>query len=501
MIDVATQVEVLRLHYAEHLSFRKIAKQLSIHRRTVRNIIKQGRVRTERKGRASHSPLLDPYKTQIARLLDDAPERSAVNILQRLREAGYVGGMTILRDYLRDIRPKPAAEAFMPLSFAPAEAAQVDWGDFGDVFQMGCRVSAFAMVLCHSRMLYLEFTLRQTLPTLLRCYERALHFFGGVCREIWHDNMPTVAVERCGRLRRFTERFLAYSGFRHFEPVLCNVGKGNEKGRVEDAIKLIRYQFWPGRSFRDLADLNAQACTWRDRYANRREHHATRKIPELVFAQEKRLLLPLAPVPYDTDDLVTTLVSPLCRVAFDGNRYSVPSTMVGKTVTVRGDDTLVRVSYRRRHIAAHRRAFAKCDPIDNPAHFARLKEQKGIDKDPHHLQAARAIGPHTQRYLELIQAGKRSLRAEIDELLCLATVFGPDAVEQTIAQMLIQGIVGAAHLERLLQQQQSAPCAPPPLSLAQDRLKVHVPRPQLESYDALLLDARHPIADEQEKPQ
>jgi len=114
------------------------------------------------------------------------------------------------------------------------------------------------MVLCFSRMLYVEFTLRETLSALLRSYERALRFFGSRCREYWHDNMPTVVAERLGRLSRFTAGFLAYAGFHGFKPVLCNIGKGNEKGRVEDAVKLVRNQFWPGRTFANLDDLNAR---------------------------------------------------------------------------------------------------------------------------------------------------------------------------------------------------------------------------------------------------
>ena len=69
------------------------------------------------------------------------------------------------------------------------------------------------MVLCWCRLMYLEFTLRETLCTLLRCYERALRFFGGRCQEYWHDNMPTVVAERRGKLARFQPQFLAYAGF------------------------------------------------------------------------------------------------------------------------------------------------------------------------------------------------------------------------------------------------------------------------------------------------
>ncbi len=499
MLPVEYQAEILRLHFAEHLSYRKIAKLLGVDRKTVAEVVGRRSVRTEPKSRTPRPSMLTPYYPLIDQLLDDAPNRSAVNILQRLRPAGYLGGISILRDRLRSIRPTAPREAFFHLDFAPGEAAQVDWGEFGDAFADGTKVHAFVMVLCWSRMLYLEFTLRETLPALLRCYERALRFFGRRCHEYWHDNMPTVVLERLGRLIRFTPRFLAYAGFHGFKPIACNVGRGNEKGRVEDGVKLVRRQFWPGRHFRDLGDLNRQALEWRDTFANRREHATTGKVPELVLAAEMEALLPLRPEPYDTDDVVTCKVSPGFRVRFDTNAYSVPWTLVGRPVTVRGDDEQVRVYYVQQLVARHRRCYQRGQDIENPAHRAGLQERKSGASRRWDVEAVRSFGPHARRYLELLTAGRRSLRAELRELLCLATVYGAEPLEKAIGRLLGQGQLGVNHLARMLRLR-DAPKAPPPLQLPNERLHFVPPAPTLADYDALLLDTRRAPDPSEETP-
>ncbi|MBE9509179.1 MAG: IS21 family transposase [Chloroflexi bacterium] len=496
MLDPKSQVKILQLHYSEGLSRQKIASQLGINRKTVSKVITRRTVRLHGQPRQPRQSQLQPYHARIDELLQKAPGRSAVNILQRLRPAGYLGGITILRDYLRTVRAPAPKEAFYELDFAMGEAAQVDWGEFGDVFGDGTKVHCFVMVLCWSRLLYLEFTLRETLGALLRCYERALRFFGGRCSEYWHDNMPTVVAERVGNLSRFTVGFSAYVGFHGFNAVLCNVRAPHEKGRVEDGVKFVRNQFWPGRDFRDLADINTQAVQWRDLWANRREHASTGKVPELMFAKEREALLPLRPEPYDTDEVTSCEVSRFFRVRFETNFYTVPWTLVGKTVTVRADDRTVRVFYGPKRVTQHERCYLKHQKIENLAHRQGLDEHKPGAQRTGQLAAVESYGQNTRRYLELITAGTRSLRAELRELGCLGTVYGPQAVERTIGELLAKGVVGAGRLERTLRLQQDLPQAPPPMPLSDERLQFVPPAPQLGDYDALLLDARHGDSDE-----
>src|SRR5689334_4685310 len=346
--------EVLRLSLVEGLSIRAIAKRLRITRKTVRRLLGRG---PERKPPSSEprASLLDPYDAEIRRLLAETPELTAPGILERLRALGYTGGITILRDRVRQLRPRPPKEAFLTLDFKPGAAFQVDWADFGFALP-GCprRVSAFVMVACYSRYLYLEFALSQAMGTFLRCMERGLRFFGGVAAADIFDNMKTVVLSHEPHATVFNHRFLAYAKTRDFAAVACNVGKGNEKGRVERPVGFVRTRFWRGRRFTDLLDLNMQAMRWRDDIANNRRHEETGKVPSLVFRhEEQRQLKPIPATPFDVDEVETATVTKTFRVSFDRNRYSVPWRLTSQTVLVRADDDVVAVFLGKKQVAAH----------------------------------------------------------------------------------------------------------------------------------------------------
>ncbi len=488
MLAAAVQAEILRLTYAEHWGYSRIARHLRIDRKSVRKVATRRSVALTPAPPRPRTTVLTPFRARIQALLAEDPERSAVNILTVLRAEGYRGGISALRAVVRRLRPGPVPEAFVPLTFGPAEAAQIDWGEFGDVFGIGRAVHAFVLVLCYSRLLTVGFTFSQTLEAFLRCHEQALVFVGGIARECWYDNLATAVAERHGRLVRFHPRFLAYAGHYGFRPVACTPGRGNEKGRVEDAIRYLRTNFWPGRTFRDLADLNAQAQAWRDTLANQREHRVTRKIPSLHVAAERPHLLPLRE-PYDTDEVRSVVVPPTWRVAFDSNRYSVPWRLVGKPLTLRADAETVTLWYGTHRVARHARCWRRGVEVVHPPHAAGLLATKPGAQGPWQVQAVEALGPHARQYLTLIRAGTRSLRAELAHLLLLTTLYGARPVEAALGALLAQAIVGSHHVEQWLKLQQATPTAPPPLTLGDPRLTVPPVRPNLTRYDVLLLDA------------
>ena len=488
MLPAAVQAEILRLAYADHWSVTRIAHHVGVNWKSVRKVVQRRSVALARARPRPRVTLLTPFLAQLQTLLARDPERSAVTCLQVLRAAGYRGGITTLRMALARLRPAPASAAFVALTFAPAERVQIDWGEFGDVFGIGRAVHAFLLVCCYSRLLTVEFTFSQTLEAFLRCHEHAFAFLGGYSREAQYDNLATAVAERRGRLVRWNPRFLAYAGHCGFRPVACTPGRGNEKGRVEDSVKYLRANFWPGRTFRDLADLNTQAQAWRDAVANQREHRATRKVPALHVAAERPHWLPLRE-PYDTDEVRSVVVPPSFRVAFDGNRYSVPWRLVGKTLTLRADAETVTLWYGTHRVARHARDWGRDHDGVLPAHADGLLAQKPGAQGQWQVQAVEALGPAARQYLTLIRAGTRSLRAELEHLLLLTTLYGPARVEAALGACLAQAIVGSGQVERVLQLQHAGPLAPPPLTLGDPRLTVPPVRPNLARSDALLLDA------------
>jgi hypothetical protein len=205
-------------------------------------------------------------------------------------------------------------------------------------------------------------------------------------------------------------------------------------------------------------------------------------------AEERPHLLPLGE-PYDTDEVRSVVVPPIFRVAFDGNRYSVPWRLVGKPLTLRADAETVTLWYGSHRVARHARCWRRGGEVVLPAHADGLLATKPGAQTQWQVQAVEQLGPAATRYLTLIRAGTRSLRAELDHLLLLTTLYGPAQVETALGALLAQAIVGSDHVEQWLRLHEAAPVAPPPLTLGDPRLQVPPVRPNLQRYDALLLDA------------
>ena len=167
MIDYETFCKIRDDHEQQGLNAEQIAQSLGLDRRTVAKWSAEPRFRPRQSSVRANK--LDPYKARIRQWLE-AHRYSAQQVLQRLREEGFEGGYSIVKDYVRIVRPR-RAPAFLTLSFAPGECAQIDWGEDGSVAvgETRRKLSFFVMVLCYSRMLYVEFTLNQRMEQFLAC--------------------------------------------------------------------------------------------------------------------------------------------------------------------------------------------------------------------------------------------------------------------------------------------------------------------------------------------
>jgi transposase len=480
--------EVLRLAYVEGLGVRTIARRLSMARKTVRRLLGRSRPRT--KDRPKVEPrvsILDPFMPVISDLLRETPEMKAPAVLERLRPLGYTGGVTILRDKVRKLRPGGHREAFLTLDFIPGKAVQVDWADFGYAIP-GCprRVSAFVMALCYSRYLYLEFTLSQSMGSFLRCLERGLAFYGGTTAVDIFDNMKTVVQDP--RHQIFNPRFLQYAAARDFAAIACNPGRGNEKGRVERPIGFIRERFWPGRHFSDLLDLNVQGTAWRDDFANNRVHEVTGKVPSLVFEhEEKRLLKPARSTAFDTDEVLAASVTKSYRVSFDRNRYSVPSRLVGQSVLVRGSDDTISIFLGPKQVAAHPRCWGIGEDKKHDSHDDGVLAQKPRAAAGQLPVGLGGLGQVGARYLKIFAAGNRSIQREVARLVLLVELFGETATGAAMHEVMATGHVGAEYVEFVMRHKKGLKPAPTPLRLGDPELdSLSFREPDLSAYDQLI---------------
>jgi transposase len=191
---------------------------------------------------------LDPFQGRIDGWLDAHP-LSAQQVFQRLCEAGYAGGVSIVKDYVRRIRPRPR-EAFLTLAFAPGEVAQMDWGEWGSIAvgETRRRLSFFVMVLAYSRKLYVEFTLSQSMEYFLEAHIHAFDALG-VPRKIMVDNLRTAVLSHVrGEPPQFNPRYLDFARHYGFEVVACNVANpaGADSARGMNGLPaLLRDWFGP----------------------------------------------------------------------------------------------------------------------------------------------------------------------------------------------------------------------------------------------------------------
>jgi transposase len=478
--------EVLKLALVEGLSARAISKRLGISRNTVRRML--GRAPKRELKPVHRESMLVPYEKEIKQWLDDTPELKAPAVLERLRPLGYTGGITIVRDLLRKLRPRPVREPFLTLDFAPGEMMQVDWADFGFAIP-GCprRVSALVLALCYSRLLFLEFTLSQTFGTLLRSFERGLQWFGGTTYIDLFDNMRTVVKAGSGANATFNSKFLAYARSRGFAVRACNAASGHEKGRVERPIGFVRSRFWPGRRFTSLLDLNRQATEWRDDFANNRVHEVTGKVPALVFKhEEQRLLKPLPNTPFETDDIESVTVTKQFRVPFDRNTYSVPPRLHGQTVVVRGNDTDVGVFLGPKQVAWHPRCWDVHQDKELPAH-----RQKALEIKPRTAAALPAglvgLGEVGAEYFKIMRATGRSLQRETVRLVFLCELFGEKNTTSAVSEVMKTGHVGAEYVEYVLRHKRGLQPMATPLRLGRPELDgLSFGEPDLSVYDDLV---------------
>jgi transposase len=292
MIDYQCFCQMKHLHAQQGLSASQIAAPLSLDPRTVVSWLTQERFRP-RKSRPRASQL-DPFKAQMVRMLEKYPS-SAAQVFQRIREQGYGGGYSLVKAYVRTVRPR-RQPAFLPLAFAPGECAQVDWGSFGavQVGQTSRRLRFFVMVLCYSRMMYVEFTVSQTMEHFLACHQHALEYFGGIPQKVMVDNLKSAVLKRAlGDAPLLNPKYADFAAHNGFRIVPCNVGKGNEKGRVENGVGYVKKNFLAGLDIPDFSALNPAAKQWLETIANVRLHGATRDKPLDLWHKEKPYLSPL----------------------------------------------------------------------------------------------------------------------------------------------------------------------------------------------------------------
>jgi transposase len=485
MIDYQTFHQIRQLCDQEHLSIPQIAAALHLDERTVSKWIdcKTYQPRTP----AQRASKLDPHKGAVVRLLATHPF-TAQQLLQRLREAGYTGGYTILKDFVRTVRP-PRQPAFLTLHFAPGQCAQVDWGSAGflPVGSTQRRLSFFIMVLCYSRRMYVEFTLAQTQEHFLACHQHAFEYFNSVPAEVMVDNCKTAVLSHpFGSPAVLHPRYLDFASHYGFVAKACGPFKPHEKGRVENGVGYFKKNFLAGLSLSSLDALNAAARQWLDQVANVRMHGETHQKPQDLFELEKSKLHPLTLRPYDLAAVTTVPVSRQCRVTLDTNHYSVPPRYAGTNLTLKVYPHRLCLYHQDQLIAEHPRSYDRHQDFEKPEHVQELLAQRRQARSQQLLTRFLALSPRAAEYHQSLEEKRGNPRHHLQKIVALSEIYGVEKVQRALEDAWAYQAFSCEYIANLLEQQARPSIQPGALHLTrqQDLLELDLPAPDLSLYES-----------------
>lgn len=486
-----TEAEILRRHHADHWPVGTIAAQLNLHRDSVARVLTQAGLPSL--NRIERPSAIDPYLPFIRETLAQFPRLRASRLYLMVQDRGYPGRPDHFRHLIARHRPRPKSEAYLRLRTLPGEQCQIDWGHFGhlDIGQARRPLMAFVAVLSWSREIFLRFYLGAHMENFLRGHVDAFAAWGGIPRVALYDNLKSAVLERQGTVIRFNPTLLALAGHYRFEPRPVAVARGNQKGRVERAIRYIRDAFFAGRTFKDVADLNAQAVAWTSGPARERRCPEDESLSVgAAFVQEQPRLLALPDDAFPTEEVKPVSAGKTPYVRFDRNDYSIPHDCVARTLTVAADLDVVRILDGQTVIATHPRSFDRGQQIECAEHIETLVAHKRAAGA--HRGADQLIGLIPASRDLLTQATERGepLGRTARALTDLLEAYGVVELTVAIGDALARGVPHPNAVRLALERRRQARDEPPPVAVPlPDHVKrrdVPVRPHALEGYDRLM---------------
>lgn len=444
------------------MSRRAISRALKVGRNTVRDILDAHETARDVPHLALPPPAvlvrpskLDGFRPRIDSLLATYPDITAQRVFEELRDAGFIGGYTVVKDLVRRIRPKRTVTPSLPTPvYGPGEMAECDWSEYwvGFTHAPTRKLQAFGYTLRHSTRKCFGFHQRNDFFALMDGHVRAFERLQGAARRCKYDNQKPVVLRWEGPQPIYNPRFIDFATYYEFQPVACRPRRPNDKPRVERSFYELTLSFFRGRKFRDEADLAAQLQHWMDTICDRRPLKRMKRRTRLeLFEEERPLLRPLPGHPYDTARVLYRLCDIEGYIAWDGNRYSLPYEYVTEILPVRVTEKELLV-YRpdlsciARHELKPRGAG---EDATLPGHRPRRAE-RGPDLDQlRHTFAD--LGESASHFLaSLEKAQPRSAGYHARRILALRAGFDTTDLVRALAHALAYGALEHDAVERIL---------------------------------------------------
>lgn len=436
MLNMGQQYTILTLH-KQGKTNADIARQLHCNRHTVENVLKRKAV-TEKQTRQKSSAVT-PYKELIKEWLKN-PKITRWRIYEMLQEEHKIKfSYDALRKFVKKHLVAPVA--FGVQTHLPGEEVEVDFGEITVHFTQGGtwkKYQLLAFVLPFSGKKYYELCTNQQMETLCLGFEHAFAFFGGVPKKAKVDNLKPAVVTNSRYSLEFNQGFLEFAYHYGFIINPCTPYSPEQKGTVEGAVKYAQQNFIPGRIFKNIDDLRDQLNAWTDT-VNKRVHGTTRKIIEEVFqSEEKDKLAPLPKEAFSFFNRCERVVGANCHIHFENNYYSVPFSYVGKQVTVRWNQSVLRIVCQGEEIALHNLHTESAGKyITKRDHLPAHKLYSEAEYRQYHEEKMAQIGRYALQYfLVLLQAHPGYWRQTLRPIYGYVQEFGAEAVNRALGRAL-----------------------------------------------------------------
>lgn len=408
-IEVDLYEKIRYLYTQEQLSQREISRRLGVSRKTVKKYCDGSAVPWERNGCSGRTAYVitdDIIHFIEACLLEDEQEKikkqrhTSKRIYDRLvEEKGFKGGESTIRNIIAEMKDAPK-KPFLPLSYEPGEAIQIDWGE-ATIYLSGkkSKVNLFCMRQCYSSDIFVKAFFRQNEESFLEGIISGLEYFKGVPQKIIFDNARVAVKDGFGAHAKVQDKYRLLAAHYAFKTEFCNVASGHEKGLVEGLVGWIRRNVLvPIPRVTSIEELNTSIL---QRCITYKKHHIKGKdasVGEMAII-DHAAFSPLAPYRFDSSKVMTAKVDEFSTVKFDYNYYSVPVKYVGKDISIKGFGNTISILYHKDEIARYTRSYTRNETFYTLDHYIDL-----LEKRPRSVYNAKPVKAAIS--LELIEIGK-----------------------------------------------------------------------------------------------
>jgi transposase len=447
--------------HTEGWSIRGLSSHFGIGRNTVRRILRKNRSQRDhghdlvlgKHAKPLRNSKLDPFVPLIKQMLEQFPNITGQRLYEELEDAGYEGRISILRDRLRKLRPRPKQEPVVRFETEPGLQGQMDWSPYTIGFGRSgkTKVLCFSYILAFSRRQLIDFTEHRDFFTLIRRHQDAFEYFGGVPRQCLYDGEKTILLRWEAGRPVYNPAFIAFITHYQCRPIMCRPKRAQTKGKVEAPFLYVEKNLLNARRFEDLEDLRAKARWWLKEKSDMHVHDTTGRPPlELFMEKEQDALLPLPLHPYDCSEVALRVSSCDGFLEFETNRYSVPDEFVAEILSLKATEKEISIySPELDLIAHHERLLAgAAKTVENPQHRRSKRVRYGLEPVK---EAFLALGDAAETFLSgLKQTYPRNCGFHARAILRLKELYHTSDIHKALQHAIGYHAFEGKAIERIL---------------------------------------------------